>query len=235
MQFVDADARSSRVSARQELQRPAQRCVREAANALTRRCTTPCDMEWDTPLEAEACGETHSVRRVVSGRLPSLIAGEGTVPAAWPQAGIVRLDAEMTWHDAADSASGVVAVMVAVTPRGSWLHRSEPLRLWARETRSNWFWGLLLPGLALAAAWWTGGLSLLLLLGYPALAWRVYRGRRRRGDSRKAAALYARYCVLGKFAHAVGQFRYHRHRLLAQPSPLIEYKRAATPPAGDVP
>ena len=85
--------------------------------------------------------------------------------------------------------------------------------------------------LALAAAWWTWGLSLLLLLGYPLLAWRVYRGRRRRGDSSRAAAVYARFCVLGKFPHAEGQLRYHCRRLLARPSTLIEYKQAAAPPA----
>src|SRR5262249_6896521 len=97
-------------------------------------------------------------------------------------------------------------------------------------TRSNWFWGLVVPVLALAPAYWTWGLSLLLLLGYPVLGWKVYRSRRRRGDSARDARLYARFCVLGKFAAMVGQLRFHCNRLLARRSTLIEYKRAGNAP-----
>ena len=50
-------------------------------------------------------------------------------------------------------------------------------------------------------------------------------GVARRGNGRAAAGWYAVFCVLGKFANVVGQFRFHRRRLLAQPSLLIEYKR----------
>ena len=92
----------------------------------------------------------------------------------------------------------------------SWLHRRSPLRIWARETRSNWFWGLLLPLAALVPAYWTWGLSALLLLGYPVLAWKIYRGRTRCGDTGTDAARYGRFCVLGKFAQMVGQLHYHR-------------------------
>ncbi len=206
-----------------------------------------CDLEWDTPVgEAEACGGDALMRvepfRAVGAYRASLIAGEEPElclrlrGAGWK---VVRLDADMTLHDAAMTGFGQwwqrnVRAGHAFA-EVSWLHRGGPLRLWARETRSNWFWGLLLPLLALAGAWWTWGLSLALLLGYPVLAWRVYRGRRRRGDRRRAAALYARFCVLGKFAQMVGQLRYHRHRLLARQSTLIEYKQAATPPAGKAP
>src|SRR5262249_43588353 len=114
----------------------------------------------------------------------------------------------------------------------SWLHRGEPLQMWRRETRSNWFWGLVVPVLALVPAWWTYGLSLLLLLGYPVLFYRIYRGRRRpltpnpspregeglgvrggRGEDSRTARAYAFFCVLGKFPQVQGQLRYHRHRL----------------------
>jgi len=206
-----------------------------------------CDMEWDTPVgEAEACGGDALMRvqalQAVGGFRASLIAGEEPElclrlrAAGWK---VVRLGVEMTLHDAAmtrfvqwwkrNVRAGHAFAEV------SWLHRAEPLRLWARETRSNWFWGLLLPFLALALVWWTWGLSLLLLLAYPVLALRVYRGRRRHGDSPGAAALYARFCVLGKFAHMLGQLRYHQHRLLGGQSNLIEYKQAARPPAGTAP
>jgi hypothetical protein len=109
------------------------------------------------------------------------------------------------------------------------------VRIWARETRSNFFWGLVVPLAALAAAWWTYGLSLLLLLGYPLLAYRIYRHRRRCGDASRPAARYAAFCVLGKFAHLAGQGRYHWRRLLSRPSVLIEYKQLPTPPVGNAP
>jgi GT2 family glycosyltransferase len=206
-----------------------------------------CDMEWDTPAgEAEACGGDALMRvetfRAVGGYRASLIAGEEPElclrlrGAGWK---IVRLDAEMTLHDAATTRftqwwKRMVRAGHAFA-EVSWLHRAAPLRLWVRETRSNWLWGLLLPLLAVLPAWWTWGLSLLLLLGYPVLALRVYRGRRRRGESGAAAAVYARFCVLGKFAHMVGQLRYHRHRLFGRQSTLIEYKQTAAPPAGTAP
>jgi GT2 family glycosyltransferase len=203
-----------------------------------------CDMEWDTPVgEAEACGGDALVRarafRGVGGYRPSLIAGEEPEMclrlrlAGWK---VVRLDADMTLHDAAMTRFGQWwrrAVRAGhAFAECSRLHRDSPLRLWARETRSNWFWGLLLPAAALAPAPWTGGLSLLLLLAYPAQGWRVYRGRRRRGDAPRPAACYALFCLLGKFAHVLGQVHYHRRRLLARPSTLIEYKPVAAVPGG---
>ncbi len=204
-----------------------------------------CDMEWDTPVgDADACGGDALMRveplRAVGGYRAALIAGEEPElcvrlrAAGWR---VVRVDAEMTLHDAAMTRLGQWWKRMVRAGHAfaevSWLHRGSPQRLWARETRSNWFWGVLVPALAVAPAYWTWGLSLLLLLGYPVLAWRVYRGRRRRGESGRDARLYARFCVLGKFAAAAGQFRYHRNRLLARRSTLIEYKHAATPFAPD--
>jgi GT2 family glycosyltransferase len=206
-----------------------------------------CDLEWDTPVgEAEACGGDALMKvtafRAVNGYRAALIAGEEPElclrlrGAGWK---IVRLDAEMTLHDAATTRFSQWWKRMVRAGHAfaevSRLHRAGPLRLWVRETRSNWFWGLLLPLLAVIGAWWTWGLSLLLLLGYPLLALRVYRARRRRGDSPKAANVYARFCVLGKFAHMVGQWRYHWHRLLGRRSVLIEYKQPSAPPAGSAP
>jgi GT2 family glycosyltransferase len=206
-----------------------------------------CDMEWDTPVgEADACGGDALVRvepfRAVGGYRAALIAGEEPElclrlrTAGWK---ILRIDAEMVLHDAAMTRFGQwwrrsVRAGHAFA-EVSWLYRSAPLRLWVRETRSNWFWGLFVPVVALGAAWWTYGLSLLLLLGYPLLAFRVYRGRRRRGDAPHPAFWYSVFLVLGKFAQVVGQIRYHRHRLLSRQSVLIEYKQPSLPPAGNAP
>jgi GT2 family glycosyltransferase len=204
-----------------------------------------CDMKWDTPVgEAAACGGDALMRaepvRQVGGYRAALIAGEEPElclrlrAAGWK---VWRIDAEMSRHDAGMTRFGQWwrrAVRAGhAFAEVSWLHRTGAWRLWVRETRSNWFWGLLLPAAALAPAYWTGGLSLLLGLGYPLLAFRVYRGRRGRGEGRGAAAWYALFCVLGKFAHVAGQMRFHLNRLLARPGRLIEYKQLSRRPVGE--
>jgi glycosyltransferase involved in cell wall biosynthesis/GT2 family glycosyltransferase len=197
-----------------------------------------CDMEWDTPVgAADACGGDALFRvaalRGAGGYRAALVAGEEPElcarlrGAGWK---VLRIDAEMTLHDAAMSRFGQwwkrnVRAGHAYA-ECAWLHRAGPVRLWKRENRSNWFWGLLLPLTALAAAAFTWGLSLLLLGGYLALGWRIYRGRRRRGSSPADARLYAAFCVLGKFAQVAGQIRYHWGRWRGIPSALIEYKGA---------
>lgn len=197
-----------------------------------------CDMEWDTPVgEAEACGGDALFRvaafRAVDGYRASLVAGEEPElcvrlrGAGWK---VLRVGAEMTLHDAAMTRLGqwwkrAVRAGYAYA-ECSRLHRAGPIRIWARETRSNWFWGLWLPLVALVAAPFTWGLSLVLLLGYPVLGWRIYRYRRGRGDSAADAWLYARFCVLSKFALVTGQLRYLWGRLFSRPSAIIEYKGA---------
>ena len=74
------------------------------------------------------------------------------------------------------------------------------------------------------SAWFTWGASLVLLGGYGVLYQRVRRQRRRQGDSRRDAALYARYCVLGKFMQLAGVVQYRLNRLLGRQTKIIEYK-----------
>lgn len=195
-----------------------------------------CDLEWDTPAgEAEACGGDALMRvsavRAAGGYNPSLIAGEEPELCVRLRANggrVVRLGAEMTRHDA------------AMTRFGQWwrrnvraghafaevsrLHAKTPFAIWRREARSNWFWGVGLPVLAVAPAAFTWGLSLLLLAGYPVLYAKVRRYRRRRGDDRRTARVYAAYCVLSKFPQAAGQVRYWLNRVLGRRNRLIEYK-----------
>jgi GT2 family glycosyltransferase len=197
-----------------------------------------CDLEWDTPVgEAQACGGDAllrvSVLKAVGGYRDDLIAGEEPELCVRLRAAggrVLRLDAEMTLHDA------------AMTRFGQWwarnvraghafaevsrLHAKSPFGIWRREARSNWLWGFGLPIVAVAAIPVTWGLSAALLLGYPAQYWRIWRGRRRRGDDGRTARLYAGYCVLSKFPQAQGQMRYWRNRLLGRRNRLIEYKGA---------
>ncbi|MBE9092845.1 glycosyltransferase family 2 protein [Tychonema sp. LEGE 07203] len=196
-----------------------------------------CDIEWDTPIgETKACGGDSMMRATafeqVEGFNPALIAGEEPEMClrlrqkGWK---ILRSDAEMTLHDAqmttfaqwwkrAQRAGYAYA-------EGSWMHGSEPERHWIKETRSTWFWGLVLPALALAMALPTEGWSLLLLSGYPLATYRTYNYYVKHGDiATKDAAIYALSCVLAKFPQLQGQIQFHQRRLLGQQSKLIEYK-----------
>ena len=195
-----------------------------------------CDMEWDTPVgETSGCGGDSMMRvkafEQVGGFNSTMIAGEEPELClrlrqnGWK---ILRLDAEMTLHDAqitrfsqwwkrAFRAGHAYA-------EGAWLHGREPERHWVRENQRIWFWGLFLPLLALGMTWPTHGLSLLLLLGYPVLAYRTFLNLRRRNISTQDAALYAISCVLDKFAQVGGAMQFLQRSLLGTKSALIEYK-----------
>ena len=143
-----------------------------------------CDMEWDTPLGfADACGGDALMRvepvRAAGGYDESLIAGEEPDLCLRLRRGgwrILRIDAEMTLHDAAMTR---VRQWWRRTMRGGYAyaegaarHGGGPERYWVREVRSNWLWGLALPVGALALAVPTGGWSLLAGGGYLVLGFR---------------------------------------------------------------
>jgi len=196
-------------------------------------------LEWDLPVgEINACGGIAMARiaalRQVGGFDPTLIAGEEPeLCVRLQQRGwkMVRLDAEMALHDAAmDSLSQWWRREIRngfAYAAGAARHGRSPQHHWVRESRSNWFWGLLLPLATLGAAWPTRGLSLLLLLGYLALATRILQYGRRRGWSPNLARLYAAHCVLGKFPMALGQSRFLLAQLMGLSTSLIEHKDPA--------
>jgi glycosyltransferase involved in cell wall biosynthesis len=195
-----------------------------------------CDLEWNTPVgDALACGGDAMIRvaalKAAGGYRDELIAGEEPELCVRLRAAggrVVRLDAEMTRHDAAmtrfrqwwrrNVRAGHAFAEV------SHLHKQSPFGIWRRETRSNWWWGLILPILAVVPAAFTWGLSLLLLAGYPVLCTRIAMNRRRRGDDAKTARTFALYCVLSKFPQMVGQARYWAGRVFGRRNRLIEYK-----------
>jgi len=202
------------------------------------------DMEWDTPIgEAEACGGDALMRvsafEEVGGFDPTLIAGEEPelcVRLRLQGWRIYRIDAEMTRHDA------------AMTRFGQWWRRSvrsghayaegaarhgrSPARHWVRQTSSNWFWGLVVPACAIGLAWPTSGLSLALLAGYPLIAYRAARSKRRHGIPTRDAALYGLFCALGKFPQMIGQCKYLLGTLSGRRSTIIEYKKPKPIEAG---
>ena len=108
---------------------------------------------------------------------------------------------------------------------GAATHGRSPDRHRLREVRRNWFWGLVVPLAILTLTALVGPKGLLLLGAYLLIPVRTYWALRRRRMRPAAARLYALFCTLGKFPQVYGQLRYWRGRLLARPSPLIEYKR----------
>lgn len=195
-----------------------------------------CDVEWNTPIgEAKACGGDAMIRvaafQQVGGFNPTLIAGEEPeLCVRLRQKGwkILRLDAEMTLHDAQMKSFSqwwkrAMRAGHAYT-EGAWLHGYETERHWVKESRSIWFWGLLLPLLVLGMVLPTHGLSLLLLVGYPILFSRILIDLRRQNLNWQHATLYAFSCVLAKFAQVLGALGFVRNRLINTKSTLIEYK-----------
>jgi glycosyltransferase involved in cell wall biosynthesis len=193
-----------------------------------------CDIEWNTPVgEAQACGGD-ALFRVASveeaGRYrESLIAGEEPelcLRIRERGGKVLRLDHEMTRHDAqmtqfAQWWKRTLRAGHAYAEVSS-LHAKSPFRIWKRETRSNWFWGLLIPLLAVVPAPFTWGLSLLLLLLYPLLFFRIRRRQKKYGVPHAMA--YAFFGVLAKVPMMLGQWKYVRGRLFGKRSRLIEYK-----------
>lgn len=175
------------------------------------------DIEWDAPLGRDQyCAGTALVRvaalRSVGGYRDSLIAGEEPelcVRLLTNRWHLLRTPAPMAIHDAGRMSfarwwrrarRGGFAFAA-----GAHLHGASPLRHWVRESRSIWLWGLALPLAIVASAAVSAKLCLLLLLAYPALWLVIALRHRRRGMASGDAALYATFCILGKFPEAIGQ------------------------------
>lgn len=194
-----------------------------------------CDLEWDTPVgETKACGGDAMMRvkafQAVEGFNASLIAGEEPElcyrlrQKGWK---IWRLDAEMTLHDAAMTQFSQwwkrnVRAGYAFA-EGAWLHGKEAESYRVKETRSNWFWGGILPVIILMGSGWSHGITLFLLLIYPVLGYKIYRYQAKRYPSSEVR-LYALFCVLGKFPNLWGQVKFQKNKWLHQSGQIIEYK-----------
>jgi len=195
------------------------------------------DMEWDTPIgpAVEIGGDAlFRVRAFLdAGRYdPTLIAGEDPElclrvrRAGWQ---VIRLDHEMTRHDAA--MQHFSQWWTRATRAGHayaenfHMHGGAPERYRARELRSILFWGGALPLAAAGLAPLTLGLSVVgAAAGYGVLTGRIYRYRRQHGDDRSDARLYAAATALGKVAEMKGVARYVANRARGRRGGLIEYK-----------
>lgn len=197
-----------------------------------------CDIEWRLPVGPIArSGDVGgrmmvrlSVFEALGGFKPEVIAGEDSefgVRVSLAGHGLRKLDVPMATHDADMHRFGQwwqrsVRAGHAIGQR-AFLHAADASRDCARERRSTWAWGVVLPLLVLLTLWPTRGWSLLLLGVYALLGWRILRYRLRCGDGVAEAWLYARFTLLGKFANAWGLLRFERNRWQGR-FRIIEYK-----------
>jgi GT2 family glycosyltransferase len=206
-----------------------------------------CDDEWNVPIGlVEACGGDALFRaealQQVGGYDDTLIAGEE--PDLCLRLGregwkVRRIDAEMTLHDAdihharqqwlrARRAGHAFAEHVA-------RHGPGAFASWRRQRNSIILWGAVVPLLILIAvvtglmtgSWPLIGISLLMILTYPAQVVRIGLRKWRSGASLTFALGYGLWMMLGKFAQFGGLVRYYMRLRGGRPVRLIEYKSAS--------
>ena len=197
-----------------------------------------CALEWKSPAgdlsNFGGLGGIMLVRVAVFALLggfnPKVIAGEDSefgVRVGAAGYTVTKIDLPMATHDADihrfdEWWRRSVRSGHAIGQR-SYLNGRGPARDCTRERRSTLVWGVALPLAAIGLAVPTRGLSVLLLAGYAVLGWRVFRYRRRRGDSAADARLYAGFNVLGKLAEAFGLGKFFWNRAVGR-FHIIEYK-----------
>ncbi len=196
-----------------------------------------CDLEWRfvPPGETQMFGGDVMLRVEglvqVEGYDPNVIAGEeGEVSMRLRKMGwhILKIDADMTYHDAAMTRfsqwwkramrSGHALAQVSA------LHGRPPWRYFVPERRRTLIWGFLVPLVILILAWPTRGLSLLLLAIYPLRAIRIAHNCRKQGWSWRDARAWATFCVVTSFPHLVGFTKYYLDQLRGYRATIIEYK-----------
>lgn len=211
------------------------------------------DMEWNTHIgEADACGGDALFRSIVfrdeGGYDASLISGEEPeLCLRLRRRGfkILRIDCDMTLHDAAMTRFGQwwnralrtgYAAIERILMHGV---RENPVHL--KRVRSSLFWTLGWPAFVVALSQ-TGVLGLSALgwfamypLGLLALLLKVARYRLRRGDRLRHALLYGLFCVLGKLPELVGMLQCMRSRARGEEAQWIEYKDVTPLPGDDSP
>ena len=195
-----------------------------------------CDVEWRSPPagEARAFGGEVLIRAAplvrVGGYDPSVIAAEDDELAIRLRAGggrIWRLDRTSSHHDAAiDRLSQwwqrAVRCGHGYAQVGA-LHPDPPEYYFRRERRRAWLWGGLIPLAALALAWPTRGVSLLLMVLYPIRIARVAAATARDGFEIDAWP-WAVSCIASQPANLLGMLKFYARRFSGRDTQIIEYK-----------
>ena len=192
-----------------------------------------CDDEWNTPVgEARACGGDALIRYdaliEANGFREDLIAGEEPElclrlrQAGWT---IWRLDAEMTWHDAAITRLSQWFRRARraghAFAEGAALHGAPPECHWLAETRRAVIWGLMLPLISLLGSVLIHPTLILFLALYPAQVIRLALKDQNTGLWPWQKAFFL---TLSKLPEALGVLDFKRGQLTKRRSKIIEYK-----------
>jgi glycosyltransferase involved in cell wall biosynthesis len=204
---------------------------------------TLADIEWNTPIgKTLACGGDALIRvkafKQVNGYNPTIIAGEEPEmcvrlrAAGWE---IHRIDADMTFHDA------------AMTQFSQWwkrtyrsghayaegfaMHGAPPERHNAHQIHSIRFWGFIFPLACVIATGLTAvifpkfaWIPALLFLFYPLMILRIALAKHAQDYAWRDSLLYGFFVMLGKLPQLLGIRAYHRAISHGQRTALIEYK-----------
>lgn len=141
---------------------------------------------------------------------------------------ITKLDASMATHDANILSfnqwwTRAVRAGHAVGQR-AFLNGDSKMQDCVKERKSTFFWGIILPLLALLLLIPTKGFSLLILLcAFTYLGTRIYQYRRKIGNAHELAFLYTKFTVLGKLANGFGLIKFYINKFKKNYQ-IIEYK-----------
>jgi GT2 family glycosyltransferase len=196
-----------------------------------------CDLEWRQPAgEVRTSGGRFMARaRVyeeVGGFRPDVIAAEDdefSIRVRRQGWKILMIDAPMASHDAAITSfrqwwrrnrrAGHAYAQVAA------LHGGGEERYFVRDRRRILIWGLALPMAALAAAPFTRGISLpVLICLYGLQLVHIVRGCRKRGWASRDAWAYGFFTVISRFPALQGLLEYDWRRMRRRAMTIIEYK-----------
>ncbi len=191
-----------------------------------------CDFEWHRPAgEILACGGDMMVRveafDAVGGFDDTVIAAEDDEfctrirKAGWK---IERLPRDMTRHDAAMTKVAQWWQRAVRTGHGfAQVGHLHP-EYFTRERKRVWFYGALLPGLALLGLIVWPWITLAVVAIYGLSYLRTTQGLIRDGLSRAMAAKQAVFLTMSKVPNVIGMLRYLWRRKRAAPMNIIEYK-----------
>jgi glycosyltransferase involved in cell wall biosynthesis len=201
-----------------------------------------CDVEWRIGSVGEilSFGGDAMIRAdalaAVSGFNPTVIAGEEPeLCVRLRQRGgkILRLDAEMTLHDADMHRLSQWWVRAKrcghAYAQGFYLHGVSDEGMYVKELRSTWLWGAIVPLAALALVFPTGGIALLAFGRYPLSALRTIYQARKRGFAWADSIAWGLSCAVSAFPQVFGAIKFHHDHLYNKQHKIIEYKAPQAP------
>ena len=194
------------------------------------------DMEWENPVgESDACGGDALMRMKaldeVGGYNDSLIAGEEPEMClrmrrkGWK---VLSVGHEMTLHDANITRFGQLWKRSVRCGHayfeGFVMHGKSVDRYRAKQVLSALFWTLFIPFVSISLIPLSSGWSLMLILGYGLLLYRLRKWRLGMNDNYTHASQYAAFYTIAKFAELQGMAQYIFNRMIKKKTEIIEYK-----------